>query len=51
MAKTFHDKGDMRMAFIQINFMSQALMRSVPVNVILPVDKFEQPGKTSTMFL
>ena len=32
------------MAFIQINFMSQALMRSVPVNVILPVDKFGQPG-------
>lgn len=32
------------MAFIQVNFMSQALMRTVPVNVILPIDKFGQPG-------
>lgn len=32
------------MAYIQVNFMSQALMRTVPVNVILPVDKFELPG-------
>lgn len=32
------------MAFIQVNFMSQALMRTVPVNVILPVDKFGLPG-------
>ena len=27
------------MALIQVNFMSKALMRTVPVNVILPVDK------------
>ena len=32
------------MALIQVNFMSQALMRIVPFNVILPVDKFTQPG-------
>ena len=32
------------MALIQVNFMSQALMRTVPVNVILPVDKFDRPG-------
>lgn len=32
------------MALLQVNFMSQALMRTVPVNVILPVDKFIQPG-------
>lgn len=27
------------MALIQVNFMSKTLMRTVPVNVILPVDK------------
>ena len=27
------------MAFIQMNILSQNLMRTVPVNVILPVDK------------
>lgn len=32
------------MALIQVNFMSQSLMRTVPVNVILPVDKFQEPG-------
>ena len=28
------------MAFIQMNVMSYSLMRTVPVNVILPADKF-----------
>lgn len=32
------------MAFIQMNLLSQALMRTVPVNVILPVDKMVFPG-------
>jgi len=32
------------MAFIQMNLMSKALMRTVPVNVILPVDKMAFPG-------
>ena len=32
------------MAFIQMNLMSQALMRTVPVNVILPADKMPPPG-------
>lgn len=32
------------MAFIQMNFFSQTLMRQVPVNVILPVDKLLFPG-------
>lgn len=32
------------MALLQVNFMSQALMRTVTVNVILPVDKFAAPG-------
>ncbi len=32
------------MAFIQMNVMSQALMRTVPVNVILPADKLPAPG-------
>lgn len=32
------------MAFIQMNMMSHALMRSVSVNVILPVDKIVLPG-------
>lgn len=31
------------MALIQVNFMSKSLMRTVPINVILPVDKFGQP--------
>ena len=31
------------MAFIQMNLLSQALMRTVPVNVILPVDKMVFP--------
>lgn len=34
------------MALIQVNFMSHALMRTVPVNVILPVDKFVVQGRT-----
>lgn len=32
------------MALIQVNFMSKSLMRTVPVNVILPVDKLTFPG-------
>lgn len=32
------------MAFIQMNLLSQNLMRTVPVNVILPVDKQQMPG-------
>ena len=32
------------MAFIQMNLYSQSLMRQVPVNVILPVDKLLFPG-------
>ena len=33
------------MALIQANFMSKCLMRTVTVNVILPVDKFTLPGE------
>lgn len=32
------------MAFIELNFMSEALMRTVTVNVILPADKLTPPG-------
>lgn len=32
------------MALIQVNLLSKALMRTVPVNVILPVDKMVFPG-------
>lgn len=32
------------MAFIQVNLLSKSLMRTVPVNVILPVDKLTFPG-------
>lgn len=32
------------MALIQVNLLSQSLMRTVPVNVILPVDKLTMPG-------
>lgn len=32
------------MALIQANFMSKSLMRTVPINVILPVDKLTFPG-------
>ena len=32
------------MAFIQMNLLSKTLMRTVPVNVILPVDKMIFPG-------
>lgn len=32
------------MALLQINFMSKALMRTVPIQVILPVDKLVFPG-------
>ena len=32
------------MAFIQMNLLSKTLMRTVPVNVILPVDKMVFPG-------
>ena len=33
------------MALIQMNLFSQSLMRTVPVNVILPVDKMTAPGQ------
>lgn len=33
------------MALIQVNYMSRALMRTVPLQVILPVDKLAMPGK------
>lgn len=32
------------MALIQVNFLSKSLMRTVPLNVILPVDKMTFPG-------
>lgn len=32
------------MALIQVNFLSKTLMRTVPINVILPVDKLLFPG-------
>ncbi len=32
------------MAFIQMSFFSKSLMRTVPVNVVLPVDKLYFPG-------
>lgn len=32
------------MALIQVNFMSQSLMRTVPFHAILPVDKFQWQG-------
>lgn len=32
------------MALIQVNFISQSLMRTVPIQVILPVDKITFPG-------
>lgn len=32
------------MALIQVNFLSKSLMRTVPINVILPVDKLTFPG-------
>lgn len=32
------------MALIQVNFMSKSLMRTVPIQVILPVDKLTLPG-------
>ena len=32
------------MALIQVNFFSQTLMRTVPMQVILPVDKMTFPG-------
>lgn len=33
------------MALIQVNYMSRALMRTVPLQVILPVDKLAMPGE------
>jgi len=36
--------GKLKMAFIQMNLLSQSLMRTVPVNVILPADKMVLPG-------
>ena len=32
------------MAFIQMNLMSETLVRPVPINVILPADKPVMPG-------
>ena len=32
------------MAFLTVNFISKSLMRTVPVNVILPADKLVFPG-------
>lgn len=32
------------MALIQVNLFSESLMRTVPINVILPVDKMVRPG-------
>lgn len=32
------------MALLQVNFISKSLMRTVPMNVILPVDKITYPG-------
>lgn len=34
------------MALIQVNFFSKKLMRTVPINVILPVDKMSTDNKT-----
>ena len=48
------------MALIQVNYLSKALFREVPVNVILPVDRFdagenrylsEEPRKFKTLYL
>lgn len=36
------------MAFLQMNLMSQSLMRTVNVNVILPADKLPLPGMSQT---
>jgi hypothetical protein len=33
------------MAFLQVTLFSQSLMRTVPVNVILPADKMTFPGQ------
>jgi len=33
------------MALIQVNFTSKTLFRTVPIQVILPVDKFTRPGE------
>lgn len=34
------------MAFLQVNFISQSLMRTVTVNVLLPIDKIALPGES-----
>ena len=33
------------MALIQCNFISKSLMRTVPINVVLPTDKLSFPGQ------
>ena len=38
------------MALLQVNFMSEALMRSVPMQVILPVDKVHRQGEPKPVF-
>ena len=42
----YEKQEDKSMALIQVNFLSEALMRTVPVQVILPVDKMGVPGST-----
>ncbi|MCD8104892.1 MAG: esterase family protein [Lachnospiraceae bacterium] len=37
------------MALIQVNFLSKSLMRTVPIQVILPVDKLTFPGMPQRM--
>ena len=44
-----HDLEDGNMALIQVNYMSKALSRTVPVNVLLPVDKFDSGEKEYVM--
>ena len=39
-----HRAEEEKMAIIQANFMSKSLMRTVTVNVVLPVDKLTKPG-------
>ncbi|MCR5649678.1 MAG: acetylesterase [Lachnospiraceae bacterium] len=34
------------MALLQVNYLSRALYRTVPMNVVLPVDRFDQESRT-----
>ncbi|MDD3214111.1 MAG: alpha/beta hydrolase-fold protein [Eubacteriales bacterium] len=38
------------MALLQVNFVSESLMRSVPMQVILPVDRIPMPGEAKPEF-